>query len=79
MVDCPIPRELSKQDIKDIIQDYRRAASNAIEAGFDGIEIHGGNGYLIDQFLRVVQTNVTMNMAVQLLIDYVLLWKLLKR
>ena len=52
MVDCPIPRELSKQDIKDIIQDYRRAASNAIEAGFDGIEIHGGNGYLIDQFLR---------------------------
>jgi len=52
MVDCPIPRELSKQDIKDIIQDYRRAARNAIEAGFDGIEVHGGNGYLIDQFLR---------------------------
>ena len=52
MVDCPIPRELSQQDIKGIIQDYRRAARNAIKAGFDGIEIHGGNGYLIDQFLR---------------------------
>lgn len=52
MLDCPVPRALSKQDIKDIILDYRRAAKNAIEAGFDGIEIHGGNGYLIDQFLR---------------------------
>ena len=52
MVDCPVPRALSKQDIKDIIQDYRHAAKNAMEAGFDGIEIHGGNGYLIDQFMR---------------------------
>ena len=52
MVDCPVPRALSKKDIKDIIYDYRHAAKNAIEAGFDGIEIHGGNGYLIDQFLR---------------------------
>lgn len=52
MLDCPVPRALSKEDIKDIIMDYRRAAKNAIEAGFDGIEIHGGNGYLIDQFLR---------------------------
>ncbi|NRA59615.1 MAG: alkene reductase [Psychrobium sp.] len=52
MLDCPIPRALSKQDIKDIILDYSHAAKNAIEAGFDGIEIHGGNGYLIDQFMR---------------------------
>jgi len=52
MVDCPVPRALSKQDIQDIIVDYRHAAKNAIEAGFDGIEIHAGNGYLIDQFLR---------------------------
>lgn len=52
MVDCPIPRALSKQDIQGIIEDYRIAARNAIAAGFDGIEIHGGNGYLIDQFLR---------------------------
>lgn len=52
MLDCPVPRALTREDIKDIIIDYRRAAKNAIEAGFDGIEIHGGNGYLIDQFLR---------------------------
>lgn len=52
MLDCPTPRALSKKDIQDIIEDYRIAARNAIEAGFDGIEIHGGNGYLIDQFLR---------------------------
>lgn len=52
MVDCPTPRALDKKDIQNIIEDYRIAARNAIEAGFDGIEIHGGNGYLIDQFLR---------------------------
>lgn len=52
MVDCPVPRELSHVDIQQIIADYRQAAVNAIEAGFDGIEVHGGNGYLIDQFLR---------------------------
>jgi N-ethylmaleimide reductase len=52
MVDCPVPRALSKEDIQDIVLDYRHAARNAIDAGFDGIEIHGGNGYLIDQFIR---------------------------
>lgn len=52
MVDCPIPRELTHTDIQQIIADYRQAAVNAMEAGFDGVEVHGGNGYLIDQFLR---------------------------
>jgi len=52
MLDCPVPRALSISDIKNIINDYRQAAVNALEAGFDGIEIHAGNGYLIDQFLR---------------------------
>lgn len=52
MLDCPVPRELSVKEIKSIIDDYRQAALNAIEAGFDGVEIHAGNGYLIDQFLR---------------------------
>jgi len=46
------PRELSIEEIKGIVADYATAAKNAIEAGFDGVEIHGGNGYLIDQFLR---------------------------
>ncbi|RPH20179.1 alkene reductase [Buttiauxella warmboldiae] len=52
MVDCPVPRELSPDDIRQVIADYRQAALNAVAAGFDGVEVHGGNGYLIDQFLR---------------------------
>ncbi|WP_394391295.1 alkene reductase [Shewanella woodyi] len=52
MVDCPVPREMTHQDIKRVVNDFADAAENAIEAGFDGVEIHGGNGYLIDQFLR---------------------------
>jgi len=52
MIPCPVPRELSLEEIKTIVKDYGRAAKNAVRAGFDGVEIHGGNGYLIDQFLR---------------------------
>lgn len=52
MLDCPTPRELKHAEIKSIVEDYQQAAKNAMLAGFDGIEIHGGNGYLIDQFLR---------------------------
>ncbi|EFQ27347.1 NADH:flavin oxidoreductase/NADH oxidase [Colletotrichum graminicola] len=50
--DTPTPVELSEADILDIIEDYATAARNAIEAGFDGVEIHGANGYLPDQFLQ---------------------------
>ena len=46
------PRTLDTSEIAGIVEDYRRAAHNAHEAGFDGIELHGANGYLIDQFLR---------------------------
>jgi len=46
------PREMTKEDITQTIEDFRIAAKNAINAGFDGVEIHGANGYLIDQFLR---------------------------
>lgn len=52
MADCPVPRALSKDEIQAVVGDYRRAARNAIDAGFDGVELHGANGYLIDQFLR---------------------------
>lgn len=52
MVDCPVPEELSVIEIKRIISDYKKAAENAKLAGFDGIEIHAGNGYLLDEFLR---------------------------
>ncbi|WP_025666237.1 alkene reductase [Aquimarina megaterium] len=46
------PREMTKGDITQVIEEFRIGAKNAIEAGFDGVEIHGANGYLIDQFLR---------------------------
>ena len=45
-------RALRLDEIPGLIEDYRRAARNAIEAGFDGVQIHAANGYLIDQFLR---------------------------
>jgi 2,4-dienoyl-CoA reductase-like NADH-dependent reductase (Old Yellow Enzyme family) len=46
------PRALSLDEIPGIIADYRRGAENAKRAGFDGVEIHGANGYLLDQFLQ---------------------------
>jgi len=46
------PRALSTDEIKKIIEAFRRGAENAQAAGFDGIELHGANGYLIDQFLQ---------------------------
>jgi N-ethylmaleimide reductase len=46
------PRALRTDEIPGIVEDYRRAALNAIDAGFDGVEVHGANGYLIEQFLR---------------------------
>lgn len=52
MVDCPTPRGLGTAEIKGIVADFAEGARNAIAAGFDGVEIHGANGYLVDQFLR---------------------------
>jgi 2,4-dienoyl-CoA reductase-like NADH-dependent reductase (Old Yellow Enzyme family) len=46
------PRALELAEIEDVIQAYRVAAENAKAAGFDGVEIHGANGYLLDQFLQ---------------------------
>lgn len=46
------PRALDAAELPGIVQAYRHAARNAIEAGFDGVEVHGANGYLLDQFLK---------------------------
>ncbi|MDH2435530.1 alkene reductase [Pokkaliibacter sp. MBI-7] len=46
------PRALEIDEIQDIIEDFRQAAANAIQAGFDGVEVHGANGYLLEQFLK---------------------------
>lgn len=51
-VETSQPRALEKAEIPGVVDDYRKAARAAIEAGFDGVEIHGANGYLVDQFLR---------------------------
>ncbi|KAH8909662.1 FMN-linked oxidoreductase [Coniochaeta sp. PMI_546] len=49
-----VPEEMTEEDIWETIADYAAAARNAIKAGFDGVEIHGANGYLPDQFLQDV-------------------------
>jgi N-ethylmaleimide reductase len=46
------PRALTTEEIPGIIESFRRGAANALEAGFDGVEIHGANGYLLDQFAK---------------------------
>jgi N-ethylmaleimide reductase len=50
--DVDEPRALELSEIPGIVDDFRHAANQAMKAGFDGVEIHGANGYLIDQFLR---------------------------
>lgn len=52
MVDVSQPRALELDEIPALIDDYRRAAANAMRAGFDAVEVHAANGYLLDQFLR---------------------------
>ncbi|WP_267397195.1 MULTISPECIES: alkene reductase [unclassified Sphingomonas] len=51
-VDCSEPRALALDEIPGIVEDFRRGAANAIRAGFDGVEVHGANGYLLDQFAK---------------------------
>ena len=47
-----VPRALSIEEIKQVVEEFHQGAENAKEAGFDGVEIHGANGYLLDQFLH---------------------------
>jgi 2,4-dienoyl-CoA reductase-like NADH-dependent reductase (Old Yellow Enzyme family) len=52
LAEYPTPRALELEEIADIVDAYRNGAENAKAAGFDGVEIHGANGYLLDQFLQ---------------------------
>jgi N-ethylmaleimide reductase len=52
MLDFEVPRALETEEIARIVEDYRQAALNAKQAGFDGVEIHAANGYLLEQFLK---------------------------
>jgi N-ethylmaleimide reductase len=51
-VPCSPPRALREDEIAGVVAQFRQGAARALEAGFDGVEVHGANGYLIDQFLR---------------------------
>jgi len=53
------PKSMSEQEIQDAIRDHATAARNAIAAGFDGVELHGANGYLIDQYIQESCNNRT--------------------
>jgi len=52
LVQPPAPRQLATEEIAGIVADFAQAAANAIEAGFDGVEIHAANGYLFEQFMN---------------------------
>jgi N-ethylmaleimide reductase len=52
LVPTDTPRALATDEIPQLVADYAQAARNAIEAGFDGVEVHSANGYLLEQFLR---------------------------
>ncbi|KAI0903875.1 FMN-linked oxidoreductase [Ustulina deusta] len=52
--DSPVPRAMTIEEIKQMTQDFVTASENAISAGFDGVECHGANGFLIDQFIQDV-------------------------
>jgi N-ethylmaleimide reductase len=55
----PVPAEMSEADISQTIAEYANASKRAIEAGFDGVELHGANGYMIDQFLNTATNQRT--------------------
>ena len=58
-VEWETPRPLTVEQIKATVQDYVKAARLAKKAGFDGIEVHGANGYLLDQFLQTCSNKRT--------------------
>ena len=57
MKDGPTPRSMTQDEIREHIGFFRTAALNAVQLGFDGIELHGANGFLIEQFLHDVSNN----------------------
>lgn len=52
LVSPPAPRQLATEEVVRVVQEFAQAAQNAIQAGFDGVEIHGANGYLFEQFMN---------------------------
>ncbi|OBW41198.1 N-ethylmaleimide reductase [Chryseobacterium sp. MOF25P] len=59
------PQPMTTEDIKQTVNDFKQAALNAFEAGFDGVELHGANGYLLQHFFEKIPISATTNMVVQ--------------
>lgn len=59
--EIPEPQALTADSIKAIIADYAHAAHNVIASGMDGVEIHAGNGYLLDQFINSTSKEAPIN------------------
>ncbi|MBW8189484.1 alkene reductase [Neiella marina] len=59
MIETDMPRAMTQDDIVATIADFAQAAKNAVVAGFDGVELHGAHGYLLDQFLRTTSNHRT--------------------
>ena len=57
MKEFVMPREITREEIAQTVRDFATAASNAIKAGFDGVELHAASGYIVQQFLS---TNVNL-------------------
>lgn len=57
MQPLPVPKEISTEEITGLIAEFVQSAKYAIEAGFDGVELHGANGYLLDQFLNTASNH----------------------
>ncbi|NBW81817.1 alkene reductase [bacterium] len=55
----PTPKEMTEHDIRNTIEEYAQSCRLAVDAGFDGVELHGANGYLIDQFLNTASNHRT--------------------
>jgi N-ethylmaleimide reductase len=54
MQDYPVPEPMTAEDLINTVEEYSNAAKNSIDAGFDGVELHGANGYLLEQFLSPI-------------------------
>jgi N-ethylmaleimide reductase len=69
LVETSVPRQLATDEVSRIVQDFAQAAENAVEAGFDGVEIHGANGYLFEQFMNPLVNDRTDQYAAQSMTD----------
>jgi N-ethylmaleimide reductase len=69
LVETSVPRQLATDEVSRIVQDFSQAAENAVEAGFDGVEIHGANGYLFEQFMNPLVNDRTDQYAAQSMTD----------